>query len=100
MISGGRGKAPLDEGAADCLRNRETLLHSFATFTQLVGIDGNTLRAPEGEPDDRADAYALACVALGQARRQRALATGLPMTLGERPAFLPARPAMPRPRLW
>ena len=57
------------------------------------------LRALEGEHDDGANAYALACEALGQARREQILATVLPMTLSERPAFLPARPATPRPRL-
>jgi hypothetical protein len=99
-LSSGKGKALLHDGAADCLRNRETVLHSFATFTQLASIDGNTLGAPEGEQDDRADAYALACVALGQARHERVLVTVLPMTLGERPAFLPSRPAVPRLRPW
>jgi hypothetical protein len=48
---------------ADAFRNRETVLHNFATFTQLASIEGSTLRAPEGEPDDRADAYALGCTA-------------------------------------
>lgn len=35
------------------------MLHSFMTFTQLASIEGSTLRAPEGERDDRADSYAL-----------------------------------------
>jgi hypothetical protein len=39
------------------------VLHSFDTFSQLASIEGSTLRAPEGEADDRADAYALACQA-------------------------------------
>jgi hypothetical protein len=29
----------------------------------LASIDGSTLRAPAGEHDDRADAFALACTA-------------------------------------
>ena len=43
--------------------NRETVLHSLATFAQLASIEGSTLRAPEGELDDRAVAYALGCTA-------------------------------------
>jgi hypothetical protein len=66
-LSNSKGKALLYDAATDAFREKETILHSFATFTQLASIDGSTLRAPEGEPDDRADAYALAC----QARRVR-----------------------------
>ena len=62
-LSNSKGKALLYDGTADAFRNRETVLHSFATFNQLASIEGSSLRAPEGEPDDRAVAYALACVA-------------------------------------
>jgi len=62
-LSSPRGKALLYSAAADAFRERQTFLHSFATFTQLGSIDGSTLCAPEGEADDRADSYALACVA-------------------------------------
>jgi hypothetical protein len=64
-LSNSKGKALLYDGAADAFRERKTVLHSFASCQQLASIDGSTLRAPEGEPDDRADGYALAC----QARR-------------------------------
>ncbi len=57
------GKTMLYDACADAFRNKETILHNFATFTQLSLIEGSTLRAPEGEMDDRADAYALALVA-------------------------------------
>lgn len=57
------GKTLLYDAAADAFRNKETILHSFATFTQLASIEGSTLLAPEGEPDDRADSYALALAA-------------------------------------
>ncbi len=57
------GKTMLYDTCADAFRNKETMLHNFATFTQLSMIEGSTLRAPEGEMDDRADAYALALVA-------------------------------------
>jgi len=54
------GKALLYNACADAFRDEETVLHSFATFTQLASIEGATLRAPAGERDDRADSYALA----------------------------------------
>lgn len=57
------GKTMLYDTCADAFRNKETMLHNFATFTQLSLIEGSTLRAPDGEMDDRADAYALALVA-------------------------------------
>ena len=50
----------LYDRCADALRNGEVVLHAFATHGQLASIDGSTLRAPEGEHDDRADAFALA----------------------------------------
>jgi hypothetical protein len=56
------GKTTMYTNAADAFKNKEVLLHSFPTFTQLASIDGNTLAAPEGQ-HDRADAFALACVA-------------------------------------
>jgi hypothetical protein len=55
-----KSKAQLWTTAADAFRGGSTLLHSFATFTQLASIEGATLRAPEGQKDDRAVAYALA----------------------------------------
>jgi hypothetical protein len=55
-----KGNALLYDGCADAFRDGETILHSFATFTQLSFIEGSTLSAPEGEHDDRSDAYALA----------------------------------------
>ena len=45
------------------------MLRSFATFSQLSSIDGNELRAPDGQMDDLADAYALCVAALPQAKR-------------------------------
>jgi hypothetical protein len=62
-LSNAKGKALLYDTAADMVRERGTCLHSFATFTQLASIEGSTLRAPDGEPDDRADSFALASVA-------------------------------------
>lgn len=62
-LSSAKGKVLLYNAAADAFRHGETMLHDFATFTQLSSIEGSTLRAPEGEHDDRADSYALALVA-------------------------------------
>ena len=58
-----KSKAMLYDGAADAFREEDTLLHSFATFTQLASVEGATLKAPEGERDDRAVGYALALAA-------------------------------------
>jgi hypothetical protein len=75
-LSSTKGKALLYDDAADAFRNQETTLHSFATFTQLASIEGSTLRAPDGERDDRADSYALACAAVK--RRERVQHTEFP----------------------
>jgi hypothetical protein len=69
-LSNSKGKALLYDAAADCFRDGRTILHSIGAFTQLASIDGSTLRAPEGEHDDRADAYALACIAMTKRRCQ------------------------------
>lgn len=58
-----QGKALLYTEAADAFRDQATIIHSFDAWTQLASIDGSTLRAPEGEHDDLADAYALALCA-------------------------------------
>jgi hypothetical protein len=54
------GKTSLYDRCADAFKSKEVTLHSFATFTQLSSIDGSTLRAPDGQRDDRADSFALA----------------------------------------
>jgi hypothetical protein len=57
------------DSTADAFRQGDTVLRSFATFSQLSSIDGNELRGPEGQRDDLADAYALCVAALPQAKR-------------------------------
>jgi hypothetical protein len=57
-----KGKAMLYDGAGEAFRDGETMIHGLETFAQLASIEGSTLRAPEGEHDDRATAYALALV--------------------------------------
>jgi hypothetical protein len=66
-LSNSKGKALLYDATADRFREGRTRLHSFATYVQLASIDGSSLRAPEGEHDDRAVAYALACLAMTKA---------------------------------
>jgi len=70
-LSSSVGKVLLYNEVADALRNSELLIHDFGTMTQLQSIEGSTLKAPEGEHDDRADAFALAVVGRVQAGRQR-----------------------------
>lgn len=62
-LSSTRGKTLMYDATADAYRNGERTLRTFETFTQLSGIEGATLRAPDGQNDDRADADALATVA-------------------------------------
>lgn len=59
-LSSTKGKALLYSGITDAIRDKEVSIHSFDTYAQLASIDGNTLLAPEGQQDDRADSYALA----------------------------------------
>lgn len=61
-LSNSKGKTLLYDRAAEAFRDDMTELHSFDTFTQLASIEGATLLAPEGLPDDLADSYALALV--------------------------------------
>jgi hypothetical protein len=66
------GKALLYTECADHFRSNARMddptqatkiLHSFNSYQQLASIEGATLRAPEGQHDDRADSFALAQVA-------------------------------------
>lgn len=63
-LSSVRGKAALYDILADAIRNQETTIYDFGTFTQLSSIEGSTLRAPEGQLDDKAIAFALAWAAV------------------------------------
>jgi hypothetical protein len=75
-LSNSRGKVLLYDGAADAFRDGETVIHSFASRVQLGSIGGASLRAPEGQHDDRADSYALALVAAGIRHMPGVLAQG------------------------
>lgn len=93
-LSSSLGKALLYNEMADYFRDNARdeakLLHSFDTYTQLASIEGATLRAPEGQHDDRADSYALAHV--GRAAMMTE-ATAM------RQAVVMGRPAMTTPRV-
>lgn len=58
-LSNSKGKALLYDGIADALKDSVTTFHSFKTYLQLAGIEGSSLRAPEGEMDDAADSFAI-----------------------------------------
>lgn len=48
---------------ADCLRSSASRIKSLETYLQLASIESSTLRAPEGELDDRAISFCLASLA-------------------------------------
>jgi hypothetical protein len=68
-LSNSKGKSLLYDATATAFREKTTILHSFASYEQLAGIEGSTLRAPAGEKDDRADSYALALTGIRKAPR-------------------------------
>lgn len=68
-LSSGKGKILLYDALADALRNKEVIIRSYAIYRQIESIEGNTLRAPDGQPDDLADAFALAVAGAPQANR-------------------------------
>jgi hypothetical protein len=78
-LSSTLGKTSMYDNCADACKNAAVILHSFPTFVQLSSIDGSTLRAPDGQQDDRADGFALAvCGRL--AERSRIGDDALPFT--------------------
>lgn len=54
------GKVMLYDDGASTIMHGDCLLHDFGAYTQLGSIDRATLRAPEGEHDDKADSVMLA----------------------------------------
>jgi len=61
-MSSSKGKALMYATTADLARDREFIIHSEETLNQLSSIDGTTMRAPEGDNDDYATSFGLACV--------------------------------------
>jgi hypothetical protein len=51
---------------ADIVREENCSIHDLTTFQQLASVEGSTLRAPSGQHDDYAMAFALATVARGK----------------------------------
>lgn len=63
-LSNSLGKVKLYDTAATIFRDGAAIVHTFATFDQLLSIEGSTLLAPTGQHDDLADSYALAIAAV------------------------------------
>jgi hypothetical protein len=57
-----KSKALLYDRAGEALRDGEAFIHGPEAFSQLASVEGTSLRAPEGQPDDRAVAFVLAVV--------------------------------------
>lgn len=72
-----KGKAILYDTTADSFKDGETVIHSYDTLKQLESIEGSTLRAPEGQMDDKSDSYALALVGIRQKARVGARRVGV-----------------------
>ena len=62
-LSNTKGKSLLYDTTADAFREGDTTVHSFESYMQLASIEGSSLKAPQGQHDDRADAFALALCA-------------------------------------
>lgn len=73
-LSNALGKTKLYDATTEVFRDGATVLHSAETYYQLASVEAGTLRAPEGEHDDRADSYALALV--GRAGASRGVRVG------------------------
>jgi hypothetical protein len=63
-LQSGRGKPLCLDTAAEALAAGGPSVRDAATLAQLAAIEGATLRAPEGQHDDRAIAFCLGLVAL------------------------------------
>jgi len=53
-------KVSMWDTTAEMFRHGEAAVRAFETYLQISSIDIKTLRAPDGEMDDRAVAFALA----------------------------------------
>jgi hypothetical protein len=69
------------DALANALRAGEVTLHSAETFHQLASIEGSTLKAPEGQHDDRAVAFALAVAGRLRLLRQAGVVSSAPVIL-------------------
>ena len=64
-------KIILYENVAEMALNEEMVIYDYACYAELQSIEANTLSAPPGDHDDRADAFAMAqmCRTLGLKKR-------------------------------
>lgn len=62
-LSSPRGKALLYNEVASQVKDEEVVIHNPVTVAQLADIDIVTLLAGDGDHDDAADSFALACAA-------------------------------------
>jgi hypothetical protein len=90
-MSSTKGKALLYDGAADAFREGDCLVHDPETYHQLASIEGATLRAPQGQNDDRATAFALALAGRLVPRPR----TFRPRAAGSRPSGVAPQPGGP-----
>ena len=63
-LTTGASKAQAFAHAVAALRDRALIIHDEITYWQLASIDGGTMRAPQGQHDDRAMACILALAAV------------------------------------
>lgn len=56
------GKVLMYDALANAFRDGDTTIHDDDTVVQIKSVEQSTLRAPDGEMEDRADSYALSLV--------------------------------------
>ena len=54
------GKVIMYDQLAEAVMNQEALIHDYEAYLEIQSIELSTLNAPEGDHDDRSDAFALA----------------------------------------
>lgn len=57
------GKSRLYTIGATTFKDAATLIHDYDTMVQITSIEGSSLKAPPGKPDDRSDSYMLGLAA-------------------------------------
>lgn len=76
-LSSTLGKTILYTTCADFIRENSEeghkVIFDFATYTQLASIEANSLSAPTGKHDDKADSFALAVAGRDQVMRKGAM---------------------------
>ena len=65
-LNNSKGKVLLYDETAELLRTGSCVITDFRTYSQLASIEASTLLAPDGLPDDEADAFCLAQKAANQ----------------------------------